>query len=542
MDAFDSSVGRSSTPKSLARTFVPGGTGRLPLMPRIRAPDSPEMNRSGSCTTRDHLAQARLGRDGCLDRPVGQFVARHADDDLVCAEGLGHQGRPAEDEVRRADHEHLVFDAARLALGGVDDHDRRAVAGLGGLDHRPELAREGNAAPPWPRRSTCSAIEISSSTDSLGSGPKISRWASRSSRGIRSRPAVSRAAPILMIAGASRPSSSAHLHSSPPARPGMSRYPGSAGCVLRDRRGGSRGHGTGARPVRRVRARHWAGGSAWARRRHAARTRCRAADRTRAGPGAGPVPVRGTGPESPPCIGPGPRRGIGPESARGIGPVPTRGIGPESARGIGPVPSLGMGPVSTRGIGPVSARGIGPVPGAGHRTRRRTRPGRGIGPGSARGIGPEPSRGIGPESARGIGPVASRGIGPVSTRGIGPDSRPRHGPVSTRGIGPVSARGIGPVSARGIGPVPRRGMGPVSTRGVSAAGTRRRAEGSGLRPGHRAQLRLGAAYGYERQIVLGHVFPRCSHKARRAVILRLMPGLPAGLPGPGGPAVRAAYR
>src|SRR5271165_6105150 len=68
------------------------------------------------------------------------------------------------------------------------------------------LRANGNAAPPWPRRSTCSAIEISSSTESLGSGPKISRWASRSSRGIRSSPAVSLAAPILMIAGASRPS------------------------------------------------------------------------------------------------------------------------------------------------------------------------------------------------------------------------------------------------------------------------------------------------------------------------------------------------
>gem|GEM_PF-5606329 len=51
MDAFESSVGRSSTPESLARTFVPGGTGRFPLMARIRAPDSPEMNRSGTCTT-----------------------------------------------------------------------------------------------------------------------------------------------------------------------------------------------------------------------------------------------------------------------------------------------------------------------------------------------------------------------------------------------------------------------------------------------------------------------------------------------------------
>src|SRR5512142_538408 len=67
------------------------------------------------------------------------------------------------------------------------------------------LRAKGNAAPPWPRRSTCSAMAISSSAESRGSGPKMSRWASRSSRGIRSSPAVSRAAPILMIAGASTP-------------------------------------------------------------------------------------------------------------------------------------------------------------------------------------------------------------------------------------------------------------------------------------------------------------------------------------------------
>ena len=52
VDALDSSVGRSATPKSLARTLRPGGTGRLPLMPRTSAPDSPEMNRSGIWTTR----------------------------------------------------------------------------------------------------------------------------------------------------------------------------------------------------------------------------------------------------------------------------------------------------------------------------------------------------------------------------------------------------------------------------------------------------------------------------------------------------------
>src|SRR6478736_3891 len=80
--ALDSSVGRSATPKSLARILRPGGTGRLPLIP-----------------------QTRLGRDGRLDRPVRQFVARDPDHDLFGADGLGHQRRAAEDEVGRADHE-----------------------------------------------------------------------------------------------------------------------------------------------------------------------------------------------------------------------------------------------------------------------------------------------------------------------------------------------------------------------------------------------------------------------------------------------------
>src|SRR6266566_4457785 len=97
------------------------------------------------------------------------------------------------------------------------------------------LRPKGNAAPPWPRRSTCSAIEISSSAESRGSGPKMSRWASRSSRGIRSRPAVSLAAPILMMVGASRPLigliATRHLRSAPVYRDtaGQWTWPGVTG-------------------------------------------------------------------------------------------------------------------------------------------------------------------------------------------------------------------------------------------------------------------------------------------------------------------------
>jgi len=109
-----------------------------------------------------YLAQAGLGRDGRLQRPVRQLVARDPDHDLLGPDGLGHKRGTAEDEVGRADHEHLVFDAARLALGGVDDHDRRAVVVLRVLHHRAELAREGK------RRTTLAA-----QVDLLGHGDQF---------------------------------------------------------------------------------------------------------------------------------------------------------------------------------------------------------------------------------------------------------------------------------------------------------------------------------------------------------------------------------
>ena len=52
VEALESKVGSSPTPFSAARVLRPGGTGFLPLMPRMSAPDSPEMNRSGCCTMR----------------------------------------------------------------------------------------------------------------------------------------------------------------------------------------------------------------------------------------------------------------------------------------------------------------------------------------------------------------------------------------------------------------------------------------------------------------------------------------------------------
>src|SRR5215469_560868 len=55
VEALESRVGRSSTPRSEASVLRPGGTGFLPLMPRTSAPDSPEMNRSGCSMTRTIL-------------------------------------------------------------------------------------------------------------------------------------------------------------------------------------------------------------------------------------------------------------------------------------------------------------------------------------------------------------------------------------------------------------------------------------------------------------------------------------------------------
>ena len=77
VEALDSKVGRSSTPTSLARTLVPGGTGRLPLMARTRAPDSPEMNRSGTCTTLTILRRPdSAAMAASIDRLASSLPAR----------------------------------------------------------------------------------------------------------------------------------------------------------------------------------------------------------------------------------------------------------------------------------------------------------------------------------------------------------------------------------------------------------------------------------------------------------------------------------
>ena len=277
------------------------------------------------------------------------------------------------------------------------------------------LRAKGNAAPPWPRRSTCSVIEISSSAESRGSGPKISRWASRSSRGIRSSPAVSLAAPILMIVGASRPLigliPTRHLRSARVCRDTSGHWtsPGVTG----GRRPGRR---AGARPGRRV--------GRWRRL-----------------------------------------------TGRGIGPLPGRGSGPVSGRGIGPVPDArGIGPVSRARHRTGSGRSAAAAASARYRAGASARVGRA--PSSARGIGPRARRGMGPVPARGIGPVprhrpshyaAPALTGPRHRAGIRPGHRR---PVPERGIGPVSGRGIGPVPGRGMGPESARGMGPVPARGI----------------------------------------------------------------------------
>ena len=52
VSALDSSVGRPSTPLSAARRFLPGGSAILPFTALVRAPPSPDTNRSGTSTTR----------------------------------------------------------------------------------------------------------------------------------------------------------------------------------------------------------------------------------------------------------------------------------------------------------------------------------------------------------------------------------------------------------------------------------------------------------------------------------------------------------
>ena len=145
----DSSVGRSSTPKSLTRTFSSGRYRPFAVEAADQCARLPRDEPVGQLNYAGHLAQARLGRDGRLNRPVRQFVAGHPDDDLLGTDSLSHERGAAQDEVWRADHEHLVLDAARLALGGVDDHDRLAVVRLGVVCITAlSLRAKGKAAPP----------------------------------------------------------------------------------------------------------------------------------------------------------------------------------------------------------------------------------------------------------------------------------------------------------------------------------------------------------------------------------------------------------
>ena len=63
------------------------------------------------------------------------------------------------------------------------------------------LRATGNAAPPRPRRSTCSAMLISCSAVSRGTLPKTVWYPARSIRRSRSRPAVRRGCPMQKVSG-----------------------------------------------------------------------------------------------------------------------------------------------------------------------------------------------------------------------------------------------------------------------------------------------------------------------------------------------------
>ena len=94
------------------------------------------------------VPQARLRGDGRIQRPVGQLVARHPDDDLLGPDRLRRQRGTGQDQVGRPHQEHLVLEASWLALGGVDHHDRRLTALARRVDDGLQLAggRECRAA------------------------------------------------------------------------------------------------------------------------------------------------------------------------------------------------------------------------------------------------------------------------------------------------------------------------------------------------------------------------------------------------------------
>jgi len=95
-------------------------------------------------------------------------LAGHPDHDPAGTQRPGRHQRTGQYQVRRPGQQHLVLDAARLALGGVHHDQRMAPAALRGLGHRGQLAGERER-----RAATATQVDLAGPADQLGLGQ---RW------------------------------------------------------------------------------------------------------------------------------------------------------------------------------------------------------------------------------------------------------------------------------------------------------------------------------------------------------------------------------
>ena len=174
VEAFDSIVGSSSTPRSAASVLRPGGTGFLPLIPRTSAPDSPEMNRSGCWTTRTIFrSPGSAAIAASIDRLASSLLVTPT---MISSASIASATSAAPLRIRYGD-----LTMSILSLNEPGSPSVALTTTIVGWSvfftvsmTVWSLRANGNAAPPWPRRSTWEASAMSSSADILGSGPKIS--------------------------------------------------------------------------------------------------------------------------------------------------------------------------------------------------------------------------------------------------------------------------------------------------------------------------------------------------------------------------------
>ncbi len=174
VSAFESRVGRPSTPLLLARVLRPGGNGCLPLTALTRAPPSPEMNRSGTSTTLSCLFMPASAAASRIDRAPGEPLATPT---TISRERSARPARTAPPSTRCGARTRSI---ASFALQGslsapftrttVRDPSVFADSATALI-----FRARGKPAPPRPLISTFSTIVISCLSVSRGNSPCTSR-------------------------------------------------------------------------------------------------------------------------------------------------------------------------------------------------------------------------------------------------------------------------------------------------------------------------------------------------------------------------------